>query len=809
MMKWHMRKNHIQAMQRTLSLLLAALMLSSSVLAAGAGVIQLDTGLSILVENTAQKDKDDTAKQYEAYMKATYGSDWEKVAALQPGDSYISGDTLYICSEETYVDWERVYSKEDLDPSGWGGEDRLLFMTNELGSFYTGNDFANTCKEIDGTEDQMALKFDDPSRTRKVASGVTRDTTDSSTVEYTEEYIYPELHEFDSKAIGYGYPDTFRTLGTMNAPYIRDAGLDVDNGNHQKFKIILSKDDGTPSGVALSYRITYEGAFDYGWSLDLKAVNECTGHTFYMENGKLSIFENIEGEDDLRIRTSGLYLYGVRYGGELKDIPSSDLIIYIGKKTVGKTIETISLSLDDAEQNPEALENVYGGAIEFYHWEKITSGSQLPTEQGVVYRALLVWEDKYFLQGDDFRKKSGDDSMALYVNEEKSASAAPGNVVEVPQIDLSQDEFYTMGGLGTPYLRFNFKDTDSDNDYCPYYSFQLAGMDDQPSGMWLCDGDNILDVCLDAGGDGRYGGLDVGIIVGVEGDDDNDAAPGKVKLFLNENSGYDTRFVYSGNMLYGDDCGWGGSGQFTLYIGKPVVYPAVRQNYVVGEDQFMHISQNGAMFKNVTITVAPGGVLSIESWFMNNGRIIVDGGTLIVQEASNPLGDEMTDDTEDSVMMPFADIHPLISGSLELRNGAELIIMDNARAAFSNIKATTGSSILNCGILMAETIDLHSSTVENRENAAILAGYDFRDMPGFRVSDLIADKNGAKMPQMVSRLQNNVSCITRRMYSSIHNDGWITYSTVRSSVRHDSVKESGSGVYTKLQGDKSRYTLSS
>ena len=66
---------------------------------------------------------------------------------------------------------------------------------------------------------------------------------------------------------------------------------------------------------------------------------------------------------------------------------------------------------------------------------------------------------------------------------------------------------------------------------------------------------------------------------------------------------------------------------------------------MVGEDQFMHISQNGAMLKNVTVTVAKGGVLSVESWFMNNGRIVVDGGTLIVQNAANPLGNETADDT--------------------------------------------------------------------------------------------------------------------------------------------------------------------
>ena len=818
-MNWHTWKKTNKAIRRTFTLLLAALMLSSSVFAAGVSIVQSGSGQHLAWDNEGQ--------EYTKYLKETYGKDWEKVAALQPGDSYISSDFLYVCTEETYVKWKRVKTAADLNTSDWGGKEHLLLMTSTDGKkVYVGNDFANCLEDIDHAIDTIGMHFDDVSRTRKVISGITRDTSGNGTAEYVEEYVYPELNEFVKNSTGgYPYPDTFQTAGTMNAPYVQDAGLDQNNGNQRKLKVILSKDDGSMSGIGMSYRWTYEGAID-GWDfrIELKPVRECNGYTFHLENGKLRIFENIPDDDDLQIRvfkydskthnedlaSFDAMLYGARYGDELKNMPATDLVIYIGEKTVGKRIEVTSLALEDAEQNPEALENVYGGAIEFYHWEKITSGSQLPTGNDT-YRALLVWDDKYFLQGDDFRRKSGADTMALYVNEEKTNSAVPGNVAEVPEIDLSKNEFYTMGGLGTPYLKFSYKDTDSDNDYCPYYTFQLAGMDDQPSRKWLCDGDNILDICLDDIARKRYGGMDVGIIVGREGDSDNDSAPGKVKCFFNESGGKDTGFMYSGNIFYAESSGidWGYS-QFTLYIGKPVVYPAVRQNYVVGEDQFMHISQNGAMLKNVTITVAKGGVLSIESWFMNNGRIIVDGGTLIVQEASNPLGDELADDTEDSVMMPFADIHPLVSGSLELRNGGELIIMDNTRAAFSNIKATTGSSILNCGILLAETIDLHSATLEIRKNSAVLAGYDFREMTSFRTDDLITDGNGnAKMPQMVSRLQSNVACFFPRMYSSIHNDGCITYSTRFSSVTHGSANATGRGVYYKLPGDKSRYMLSS
>ena len=105
-MKRHMLKKLNHAARRTLTLLLAMLMLSGSVYA----------------DNTDEKA-----------MRELYGDDWQKVAALQPGDSYISGENLYICQEEIYVDWKRVRSADDLDPSGWGNEERLLLMTDYTG----------------------------------------------------------------------------------------------------------------------------------------------------------------------------------------------------------------------------------------------------------------------------------------------------------------------------------------------------------------------------------------------------------------------------------------------------------------------------------------------------------------------------------------------------------------------------------------------------------------------------------------------------------------------------------------------------
>ena len=112
-MNWHTRKKATKAMRRTFTLLLAALILSDSAFAIHTGGFSLSDYVTQMLE----RDNQERQKEQEQQYQELYGDDWEKVVALQPGDSYINGETMYICTEETYVDWKRVYSTADLDTS--------------------------------------------------------------------------------------------------------------------------------------------------------------------------------------------------------------------------------------------------------------------------------------------------------------------------------------------------------------------------------------------------------------------------------------------------------------------------------------------------------------------------------------------------------------------------------------------------------------------------------------------------------------------------------------------------------------------
>lgn len=660
------------------------------------------------------------------------------------GSRFIKNGIQYEYVKNVYVDWTKVSTQSDLyTASYWNdGGNRLLIVFRD-GHFLAGNDFTRQNKQVDGYDWMVQA------RQAHYMEQVTE--TDPVTGISTTEYKYPELVEAWN---GSSFGDRFTTKTGMKTPYIEYADNDEDNSNMYRFHILLARDDDTKSAVAL-------GREDK--RLALTGIKDSVLWTFYIHNGgKVSIFQNQSWADDLTIyaNTDGSWVRGKLFGsvGEM-----SRYDVYTGvNRTEYELIEVEQevLDTDAAQQDPEKLGNIIDGSIEFYQWNRVKSYKDLPTDTNKTYRMMLVWGDRYYLEGDDWREC--ENGMGLYVNEHSTSGAACGNVSQHYEIDLGVDTFYTVGGMGTPYLHYKKNNTKDSNDKCPMYTIQLAGVDDKPSDKWIHDGDNKIFI-MDKQGEDTEGSL-WGIIVGNGGaSTKNDAGVDKVKIFNDESSGYDTGFMCNGNCLYGDDdgSGWDYS-SFTMYIGIPTVYPAVTKNYIVGADQTVRIAQNAAMYRNVTITVEKDGIFTIESWFMNNGSIIVDGGTLIVQNGG--------------VLFPFVDVGDY-SGKLEIRNGGELVILPGSRAAFGQLRATQGSSIVNRNMLMAETILLNRSVLDNRESGSVFAGYDFRQMNTFRYSEVIDSPQGDTMKYMKSRLKSDVTAIRVEELSAINNAGSVTYQT--------------------------------
>ena len=150
-MNGNLRKKLNNSIRRTFSLLLAALMTSSSVLASAPRPIinigNIGGGLNVL----DYEEMVDGTKVREKELKELYGEDWQEVGALQPGDSYIGEEYMYVCHDETRVRWTRVKSIGDLEGQSWNGEKLLLLTSMDGKKLALGNDYAATSSTVDGT----------------------------------------------------------------------------------------------------------------------------------------------------------------------------------------------------------------------------------------------------------------------------------------------------------------------------------------------------------------------------------------------------------------------------------------------------------------------------------------------------------------------------------------------------------------------------------------------------------------------------------------------------------------------------------
>jgi hypothetical protein len=259
---------------------------------------------------------------------------------------------------------------------------------------------------------------------------------DKDSGEYVDEYRYPELQEYVANSGGkYPYPDSFQTKGTMNAPYLKYEGKDGDNGDNPMFSIILSKDNGEKSANGL-------GLCDDGNALLIESAKKSDMVTFKMEskNGNtfLNMFFNVSADDDVYLVWNDRYDFTNSYTAPT----GQSFVAYLGEKYTASRIVVYSLD-PEAAQDPDKLENVYGGSLEVYRWcgvysewfnPKYENPRSLAEQFEPGGRMMLVWDDKYFISGDDFRVKDDGNGMALYVNEDKVDGAVVGNLAEHPEI---------------------------------------------------------------------------------------------------------------------------------------------------------------------------------------------------------------------------------------------------------------------------------------------------------------------------------------------------------------------------------------
>ena len=173
----------------------------------------------------------------------------------------------------------------------------------------------------------------------------------------------------------------------------------------------------------------------------------------------------------------------------------------------------------------------------------------------------------------------------------------------------------------------------------------------------------------------------------------------------------------SGNTVYALNSSSTNMAQFVMYVGKEVEYSAVTHDVTVQSGQVQNVDGHVYVCPDVTITVEPGAVLSIQGNLYNNGYIYNQG---------------------DVVLQKNACIQTLLlegDGGAICCDGGDLILMTGARMATgtcgyseqygNGFLLKNGATCTNYGtIILPANGRLESGAVlDNRKNGWLLQGY--------------------------------------------------------------------------------------
>jgi len=247
--------------------------------------------------------------------------------------------------------------------------------------------------------------------------------------------------------------------------------------------------------------------------------------------------------------------------------------------------------------------------------------------------------------------------------------------------------------------------------------------------------------------------------------------------------------------------------KFWAYTGKEVKFIRYPSGIWVNGGQVTALTKNSVLPEGTVTTVNKGAVMSINSTSFLNGKIVVDGGTLVIQEGA-------------TLMTYSRDTPKSGSGSIEVKNGGSLVVMNNARVAlgrtdpsstaYSNVgqlKLTDGGKMYNFGFVMVNRLIMNSDAeIENRRGAELHAGYQLTDKGAarfyfkkdYKAANMLVTNTGTG-GSLISADEGSVKSVSDENIK-ITNKGTITFSSVYST---DCMMSS------LIEGNKASFTIAS
>lgn len=267
-----------------------------------------------------------------------------------------------------------------------------------------------------------------------------------------------------------------------------------------------------------------------------------------------------------------------------------------------------------------------------YKWHRVHTQSDLPPE-GRKVPVLLMWKGKYEDSSDKneyifylYQDKSGTDSYTAHGEDALKGreyyideyNADPFNT------DSSNDTFYSTDVMSNITVKMN-SGRDSKNQDAKYGKIWFNN--------YIIKGDGDFDW-------GGYGADDASRtnwsfytkeLNGSYAAPLSDAYP--VQIYYERGGWYDTGIRHSGQWCYAFESDTHSYGAFAMYWGEELTISAITSDYTVRSGMVMNVDNGVLIEDGVTVTVMPGGVLSVEGQLYNNGTI-KNYGTVVVQPDS-------------------------------------------------------------------------------------------------------------------------------------------------------------------------------
>ena len=386
----------------------------------------------------------------------------------------------------------------------------------------------------------------------------------------------------------------------------------------------------------------------------------------------------------------------------------------------------------------EVVSKIERGILYLFKWTPLLDGDN--ARSGSNYVTMLNEKGKT-IRGTD-QVHSGPDEAQIYVH---------GNYTPYSfGRRSSSDVFYTLGSMGAPIICRKGDDGDNngyehaywlaDEEY-PYAPRQAikrngGGDWDEFANYYAMDltGDSRYDKWIDDFCDGKsgynynYSSIDVNQYDAPSYFTlSNVSDIGKFMIFKNISNKRDPAWqCYDNGRIWcdqesdnSDRC------YFNIWYGDPVKYSTLTQSYAIGNGQTLTLDSEAESYRGIyipptaTLKVEKGGTLAINETVFNDGTILCDGGTVIIQ-GNGSLSPMSRDDS---------DYNKCGKNKIIIQNGGALIVMPGGKlyTTSAHPMVLINSRMINFGsYLMGGNLELYASTIENRESGKVLSGYNVK-----------------------------------------------------------------------------------